>query len=105
MNTLTDIIFENINDEFAYGLYLGLKVIIMKENGYVNGSLLCKSANKKIKHWLENEKTKEYIAYYTKKGLAGIPATPLIDEKPNKRHQRHVHLQGADTCAMSMDIC
>lgn len=37
------LIYEDINDKFGYGEYLGFKVIIMKENGYINVTNMLKN--------------------------------------------------------------
>ena len=72
------IIFQDINDQYAYGKYIDFTVIIMKSNGYVNATKLCDGTNKRFRHWLENTKTKEYIEYYSKKTPAGKAATPIM---------------------------
>lgn len=75
---LSRIIYEDINEKFGYGEYLGFKVIIMKENGYINATKMCKQIGKRFKDWNENKKTQEYLDY-KKKSLVGIPADPIIE--------------------------
>ena len=48
-------IYEDINDRFGYANYLGLKVLIDKTNGYINGTKLCNDNNKRMCHWLSNK--------------------------------------------------
>jgi hypothetical protein len=56
----TNITFEHINDDYAWGKYMGdFKVIIMKKNGYINATKLCTLGGKHYKHWKENKGTKE----------------------------------------------
>jgi hypothetical protein len=41
---MNDIIYEDLGDKYnkyAYGMYGDFKVIIMKENGYINATKLC----------------------------------------------------------------
>lgn len=56
-----NIIFKNINDKFAYGKLGVFDVIIMKSNGYINATKLCKDAKKEFFHWKENKFSKELI--------------------------------------------
>ena len=60
---INEIIFQDINDEYANGLYLGVNVIIMKTNGYINGSKLCSASNKLLTDWKRLKNTQEYINY------------------------------------------
>ena len=61
------IIFEDINEKFGYGEYLGFKVIIMKENGYINASKMLKDISheigkeKKMNKWRKLEQTPDLI--------------------------------------------
>lgn len=61
MTSLNEIIFEHINDDFAYGKYGEFKVIIMKENKYINATKMCREHNKRFEHWLENSNSKILI--------------------------------------------
>ena len=55
---MNEIIFEHINEEFAYGKYGDFKVIIMKKNRYINATKLCGEHNKQYYHWSESEQNK-----------------------------------------------
>jgi KilA-N domain len=48
---LSQIIFEQIKDNFYYGAYGEFRVIVDKSNGYVNATKMCKSLDKKFKDW------------------------------------------------------
>jgi hypothetical protein len=50
-NTLRDLIFENINDKYAWGNYGEFKVLMMRENGYINVTKLCKEGGKEFRFW------------------------------------------------------
>jgi hypothetical protein len=52
---INDLVFENINDKYAWGNYGEFKVMIMKENGYINVTKLCKSGGKEFFKWKENK--------------------------------------------------
>lgn len=61
------IIFKDINDKFAYGMYLDIEVIIMKENGYINATRLCSDISKiigkdkRFRDWKRISTTQDYI--------------------------------------------
>ena len=61
MSSLSEIIFEHIDEKFAYGKYGDFKVIIMKENKYINASKLCGEHNKLFKNWLRNDENQNLI--------------------------------------------
>lgn len=56
-----NIIFEDIDDKYAYGKVGNFDVIIMKQNGYINATKLCKDGEKEFFHWKENKTSKEFI--------------------------------------------
>jgi hypothetical protein len=62
-SNINQIIFENINDDYSYGMYGDFKVIIHTKSGYINVTKLCKNDNKLYKNWLQNDKSKELILY------------------------------------------
>ncbi|ARF02837.1 SWPV1-278 [Shearwaterpox virus] len=52
---------KEINDRLCYIAYKDVKVLVMKNNGFVNGTKLCESANKCFLDWLKSESHKELI--------------------------------------------
>src|SRR5277367_3871765 len=68
MNTssshLSAICFEHIKDDFWYGAYGEFRVVMMKTNGWVNASKMCKDGGKLFKNWTRLEGAKELIAEY-----------------------------------------
>ena len=61
-STMNEIIFQDINDNFAYGIYLHFNVIIMKSNGYINATKLCKHVEgKDYKEWRRYKNAQELI--------------------------------------------
>ena len=50
--SLNQIIFEYIDDKYAYGKYSEFTVIMMTKNRYINATKLCKEYNKEFKHWI-----------------------------------------------------
>lgn len=60
--SLNEIIFEHIDDKYAYGKYADFKVIIMKENRYINATNLCNNNNRKFKNWLKTDHSKNLIS-------------------------------------------
>lgn len=59
---IRNIMFEDINENYAYGKLGPFNVIIMKKNGYINASKFCKDANKKYNNWANNKKSNKLIS-------------------------------------------
>ena len=66
-SNINQIIFENINDDYSYGMYGDFKVIIHTKSGYINVTQLCKLEDKRYDNWLQNDKSKELIDYVNNK--------------------------------------
>ena len=71
--SLSEIIFEHIDDKYVYGKYGEFQVIIMKENKYINATKLCGEHNKRFDHWLENKNNKNLIDEVEKTLSPGYP--------------------------------
>src|SRR5271156_6604057 len=52
---LSQVTFEQIKDNFWYGLYGEFRVIIDKSDGYVNATKICSSGGKQFYQWTRNE--------------------------------------------------
>ena len=59
--SIHEIIYESINEKFSYGKYGDFKVIICRENYYINATKLCSENGKHFKHWLQTDQSKELI--------------------------------------------
>lgn len=55
MESLNEIIYESINNDYGYGKYLSMKVIIMKSNGYINTSKICREYGKELSTWIRSK--------------------------------------------------
>jgi len=80
-SNINQIIFENINDDYSYGMYGDFKVIIHTESRYINVTKLCKNGGKDLCHWLENKETKKLIDYINENELpkkSKLEATFLV---------------------------
>jgi len=92
------IIFENINDKFGYGEYLGLKVIIMKKNGYINASKMLKDISdeigkdKNMTDWKRTEHTQELIKSFEEPDPSIPGSGPII--KFTNSNKEEIQLQG-----------
>ncbi|AVL94490.1 KilA N-domain protein [Moumouvirus australiensis] len=62
-----NVIFENINEEYALGKFGNLEVVMMRENGFVNATNLCKKCGKDYKNWKRNDNSKELIKEIVKR--------------------------------------
>ena len=75
-STMNDLIFENINDEYGRGKFGNFNVIIMKKNGYINVTKLCKDGGKEFRKWRENKNSTEFIEEFSSD--VGIPAADFL---------------------------
>lgn len=79
--SIHEIIYESINEKFSYGKYGDFKVIICRENYYINATKLCSEHGKRFDHWLQNDQSKELIQkvnYDLKKEGKSYESTMLI---------------------------
>jgi hypothetical protein len=65
--SLNQIIFDHIDDKYAYGKYGEFTVIMMTSNRYINATKLCKEYGKELKNWIRNDNSKELIEEVNKK--------------------------------------
>lgn len=59
--SLSDIIYEKINNDYSYGKYGDFNVIIMNSNSYINAAKLCIKYDKDFFDWKKNKVSKELI--------------------------------------------
>ena len=93
MEAMNEIIFQDINDQYSYGLYMGITVMIMKSNGYINGTKLCVASKKDLFDWKRLKSTKEYIQYIENE-LTGENRSPLfitISDGDNEFRGTYLH--------------
>lgn len=55
------ITFESINNQYEWGYYFDIKVLIMTRNGYINATKMCQDENKQFRFWLQNDFSKELL--------------------------------------------
>lgn len=63
-NDVMQISYKNINEDYCWGKYCGLDVIIMKNNNYINATKLCreiKTDAKEFRQWMKLENSIEII--------------------------------------------
>ena len=81
-NNINNIIFKDINDDYSFGKYGDFKVIIMKENSYINATKICNDAKtkngtrKEFRQWKENINANEIINEIV--SSIGIPMDELL---------------------------
>lgn len=51
---ICNIAFEKICENYWYGAYGEFKVVLMKDNGYINATKMCADGGKKFKNWRRN---------------------------------------------------
>ncbi|CAL1302103.1 unnamed protein product [Larinioides sclopetarius] len=65
--SLSNVCYEQIKDQFWYGLLGDFKLIIDRNTGYFNATKLCQQGGKRFDNWLRNKESKELIEYYRRK--------------------------------------
>src|SRR3981189_2561499 len=58
---LADIAYEQIVGKFWYGRYGQFRVVMMKDCGFINATKLCSDGGKDLKHWFENQRSKDLL--------------------------------------------
>lgn len=51
---------------YYWGKYADFEVLIMKENGYINATRLCKDGHKTFQFWLQKQESKDLVAALSK---------------------------------------
>ena len=64
-------------------------IIPMREDGYINATLLCEAGNKLFGHYKENKQTQDYLQAL--ESIIGIPIIKLIETKAGKYGGTYVH--------------
>jgi hypothetical protein len=75
MNSLNEIIHENIDHRFGKVEYLGQQAIVMTANGYINMTKVCEKHGKALFHWNEIKSSKELTKCLS--DVSGIPEDKL----------------------------
>jgi KilA-N domain/Protein of unknown function (DUF3627) len=55
------ITFQSVDNEYEWGTYFDLEVLIMTRNSYFNATKLCKDNGKRFNNWLRNQGSDELI--------------------------------------------
>ncbi|KAF9347881.1 hypothetical protein BGX26_000669 [Mortierella sp. AD094] len=85
--------FDSVDEDYYWGSYGDFKVLIMKDNGYINASKLCTNGDKKLIHWMENQTSRDLIVELSTS--IGIPIDQIIIKKmtgSNEFRGTYVHL-------------
>lgn len=68
---------ENNGETFGTREFMGINVVIMLKNEYMNATKICAQYNKKYFNWHQQQSSKELIAFYTNK--ENTPATIVVE--------------------------
>ena len=84
-NTLSNIAFEDITEDYCFGNYGEFKVIMMKKNGYINATKMCQDiseqtgSKKPYYNWKENKTVGDLINEISyEQGIPGASLTIVI---------------------------
>src|SRR3981189_2081720 len=58
---LADIAYEQIEGKFWHGRYGQLRVVMMKDCGFINATKLCSDGGKELYRWFENQSSKDLL--------------------------------------------
>jgi hypothetical protein len=72
-----------MSGEYYWGSYKGQRVVVMRSNGYINASRLCKDNGKQISNWLKTKKAKDAVAAF---GDGAIISTTRGDHRGKYMH-------------------
>lgn len=67
MASLNDICYEQIKDNFYYGIFGDFKLVVDKNTGHFNATKLCNAGGKNFSKWTRLEKSKKLTDYYNHK--------------------------------------
>ena len=59
--SLSELVFEDVNDNYGWGKYGDFRVLIRKKDGYINVTKLCQDGGKEFKSWNRNQYSSELI--------------------------------------------
>src|SRR5271156_6827256 len=80
---LSNIAFEQIDGNYWYGAYGEFKVVMMKDNGFINVTKMCKFGGKDYKEWARYKKGQSLIqslqTYLTQKAISDNQDLSLRD--------------------------
>jgi hypothetical protein len=77
LNNNQFVVFQDVNDEYAWVNYGTFKLLMMKENGYVNVTKMCDEGGKSFRFWKQNKRSIELIKLIDSNRYDGIPSDPL----------------------------
>jgi len=61
--SLSEVCYEQINENFWYAMFGEVKLIIDRNTGYFNATKLCQDGGKEFKNWARNKSSQELIQY------------------------------------------
>src|SRR5271167_3799832 len=84
------ICYQQIYKSYWYANYGDLTVVLHKDAGYVNASLLCKTYKKRFSNWTANKNTKALIAELAKKVGLTVEQMLITVEGGSGKGKKHI---------------
>jgi KilA-N domain/Protein of unknown function (DUF3627) len=86
------ITFQSVDNQYEWGYYFDIKVLIMTQNGYINATKMCQDENKQFRFWLQNDSSKELLDEFER--YVSRPSDLMIKNivGPNEFRGTYVHL-------------
>ncbi|GBM48427.1 Putative KilA-N domain-containing protein 006L [Araneus ventricosus] len=85
--SLIDVCYEQIEDQYWFGLFGDFRLIIDRSTGCFNATKLCREGGKKISNWLQNKESKKLIDYYGKKSDPFHSSCHMIEVKKGNKNE------------------
>jgi hypothetical protein len=58
---LAQVCFEQVKDQFCYGVYGPFRIVVDQADGYINATKLCSSGGKQFHHWKQSATAKRLV--------------------------------------------
>jgi regulator of replication initiation timing len=88
------ITFQSVDNEYEWGTYFDLKVLIMSRNGYINATKMCQDNGKRLDNWMQNSWSKDYIEDFNSHPyIPGTPSIIVVNSGSNDTRGTYVHLE------------
>ena len=92
VQTMRDIAFEKVNNDYAWGNYGDFKVLIMLKNGYINVTKLCKDGGKDLYDWKRTKAAEELQNEISRPpGIPGGLLVSVSDSSSNDLRGTYAH--------------
>lgn len=76
MSSIAPINYQDIDSQYAHAEYLGIRIVLIKSNGYINLTNILKQNNKTYDDWKKDQDQQQYLGYLA--GKLGLPESRML---------------------------